>query len=73
MGYFFQEVPIMNCCVKQGSVTPASFIKMKRTYFSFNFIIQELLFELGQSIICAVIVEVQGVQHIPEGKNTDHI
>lgn len=66
----------MNYWVKQGSVTPVSFfhtIKMMRTYFSFNFIIQELLFELGQSIVCTVIVEVQGVQHIPEGKNTDQI
>lgn len=47
-------------------------MKMKKTYFSFNFIIQELLFELGQGIVCAVIVEVQGVQYVPEGKKTDH-
>lgn len=47
-------------------------MKMKKTYFSFNFIIQELLFELGQGIVCAVIVEVQGVQYVPEGKKADH-
>lgn len=48
-------------------------IKIKRTYFSFNFIVEELLFELGQGIVCAVIIEVQGVQYIPEGKKTDHV
>lgn len=67
---------LLGGAVKQGSVAPVSSfhtIKMKRTYFSFNFIVQELLFELGQRIVCAVIIEVQGVQYVPEGKKTDYV
>ena len=35
--------------------------------FSFHFVIQELLAEHGEGVHCTVIVEVQGVQHIPAG------
>ena len=35
--------------------------------FSFHLVIQELLAEHGEGVNCAVIVEVQGVQHIPVG------
>ena len=35
--------------------------------FSFHFVIQELLAENGEGVHCAVIVQVQGVQHIPVG------
>jgi len=35
--------------------------------FSFHFVVQELLAEHGEGVHCAIIVEVQGVQHIPVG------
>jgi len=35
--------------------------------FSFHFIVQELLAEHGEGVHRAVIVQVQGVQHIPVG------
>lgn len=36
----------------------------ERTHFCFNFIIEKLLFKLGQSIIGAIVVEIQWVEHI---------
>ena len=36
-------------------------------YLSLYFIIEELLPEFGQGIVCTVVVQVQGVEHIPEG------
>lgn len=36
-------------------------------YLSLYFIIEELLPEFGQGVVCTVVVQVQGVQHIPEG------
>lgn len=36
-------------------------------YLSLYFIVEELLPEFGQGVVCTVVVQVQGVQHIPEG------
>lgn len=32
------------------------------------FVVQELLLEFGQGVVSAVVVQVQGVQHIPGRK-----
>lgn len=37
-------------------------------YLSLYFIIEELLLEFGQGVVCTVVVQVQGIQHIPEGE-----
>lgn len=36
-------------------------------YLSLYFIIEELLLEFGQGVVCAVIVQVQRIQNIPGG------
>lgn len=40
------------------------------TCLSFDLIIQELLFKLGQSIVGAVIVQIQRIEDIPEEAKT---
>lgn len=44
---------------------------MRVTCLSFNLIIQELLFKLGQSIVGAVIVQVQRVEDVPEERKAE--
>lgn len=39
-------------------------------YLSLYFIIEELLLEFGQGVVCTVVVQVQGIQHIPEGEKS---
>lgn len=36
-------------------------------YLSLYFIVEELLPEFGQGVVCTVVVQVQGVQYISEG------
>lgn len=38
-------------------------------YLRLDFIVQELLLEFSQGVVGAVVVQIQGVQHIP-GRNT---
>lgn len=40
------------------------------TCLSFDLIVQELLFKLGQSIVGAVVVQIQRVEDIPEEGKT---
>lgn len=40
-------------------------LKEWRTYFSLYFIIQELLLEGNEGVVCTVVVQIQWVQHIP--------
>lgn len=37
-----------------------------RTYFSLYLIIKELLLEGNEGVVCAVVVQIQWVQHIPK-------
>lgn len=41
-------------------------------YLSLYFVIQELLIEFGQGVVGAVVVQIQGVQHVP-GRDTSFI
>lgn len=35
-------------------------------YLSFDFIIEELLLELSESVVATVIIQIQGVKHVPK-------
>lgn len=37
-------------------------------YLGLNFVIEELLLELGESVVTAVVIQIQGVQHVPKGR-----
>lgn len=37
-------------------------------YLGLNFVIEELLLELGESVITAVVIQIERVQHIPKGR-----
>lgn len=37
-------------------------------YLGLNFVIEELLLELGESVVTAVVIQIQRVQHIPKGR-----
>lgn len=39
-------------------------------YLSFYFVIEELLLEFGQSVMSTIIVQVQGIQHVPAGDSS---
>lgn len=34
-------------------------------YLCLNLVVKELLLELGQGVVCAVVVKVKGIEHIP--------
>lgn len=36
-------------------------------YLSLYFVIEELLLEFGQGVVCTIVVQIQGIKHIPEG------
>lgn len=54
--------------VKQrvNHLTAVLLLYSRSTYLSLYLIIQELLFEGDEGIVCTVVVQIQWVQHIPE-------
>lgn len=66
------EMQCSNRCMSQIKTSTdcvaSTPLKQQRicTHFSLYFIIQELLFEGDEGIVCTVVVQIQWVQHIPE-------
>lgn len=46
--------------------------EVRVTCLGFNLIIEELLFELGESVVGAVVVQIQGVEDIPGREHKCH-
>lgn len=69
MAYDTRLVPMANDLRSPASRNEATRAKGgQATCLGFYLIVQELLFELGQGVVGAVIVQVQWVEDIPEGE-----